>query len=355
LYPDVIRAQAGRLCSLFWSSMTNGSGQNNLQSEHTDFAALARHLDLSLEKPLGRRAWLGRTEAGNPVVIKSGPGASPALHDFLIKFKSLYPPFDYPQVIAAEPGFYLVYAFISGDLLSEGEFESQEALRAAFELSGRITALFRSLKLAPLFQGMQSKAQESQDPQGDVGRRLAALGSGLDYQVDGLAIRRWEASQSYAWAQGIMPYCSSRWPGNDLRPAALWSALQDRVETVTSIHLAPQGSNLAHTCFTPEHLLAIPGDRRGIVGWQVAPRPYNYMRYRYLAWCLVHTQQGNIENRYRQFLESMPSIHYSTANFLTFILSLLETWVETQKAIRLRAEKLQTLWSFIDEAVATAR
>ncbi len=48
----------------------------------------------------------------------------------------------------------------------------------------------------------------------------------------------------------------------------------------------------------------------------------------------------------------MPAIHSSAANSLTFVLSLLETWVETKKAIELRAEKLQALCSFLDEALA---
>ncbi len=141
--------------------------------------------------------------------------------------------------------------------LVQGKFEAEDSLAAAFELSGRITALFRSLRLAPMFQGLQDQAARQQDPQGGAAQRLAALGSGLDCQVDGLAIRRWEASQSYAWAQGIVPYCSSRWPGDDSSLAPRWSVLRDRVETVTSIHLAAHGSNLAHTCFTPEHLLTL--------------------------------------------------------------------------------------------------
>ena len=331
--------------------MTHCSELHNLPSEHTDYIALARHLNLSLEEQLGHRAWRGLTPAGNPVVLKTGPGVSSNLLDFLVKFKSLYPPFDYPRIISAQPGFYLVYDFIPGDPLSQGKFEAEASLAAAFELSGRISALFRSLRLAPMFQGLQDHGARQQDPQKGAARRLAALGSGFDCQVDGLAIRRWEASQSYAWAQGIVPYCSSRWLRDDSGLAPRWSALRHRVETVTSIHLAAHGSNLAHTCFTPEHLLSLPEDRWGVVGWQVAPRPYNYMRYRYLAWCLVHTAQGDIENRYRQFLDFMPAIHSSAANSLTFALSLLETWAETKKAIELRTEKVQVICRFIDEAL----
>ncbi len=322
------------------------------RAEHTDFAGLARHLDISLEKPLGLHAWRGRTQSGNTIVLKTGPGATSQLFDFLVKLKSLYPPFAYPHVISAEPGFYLIYAFIPGNSLSERELESENTLAAAFELSGRITALFRSLKLAPMFQGLQENSATPQDSQGFAARRLAALGSGVDYQFDGLAIRRWEASQSYSWAQHIVTYCASRWPGDDPCPADLWLALRHRVEAVTSIHLTPHGSNLAHTCFTPEHVLTCPEDHWGIVGWQVAPRPYNYMRYRYLAWCLVHTDQGEIAKRYRHFLAAMPSIQYSAANCLTFVLCLMETWVETKRAINLRAEKLQAFFSFIEEALS---
>lgn len=319
--------------------------------EHTDFAALARHLDLSLAEPLGPQTWLGRTQAGSAVVMKSGPGASVQVYDFLIKFKSLYPPFEYPRIISAEPGFYLVYDFIPGAPLSAGQFESAAALEAAFELSGRIAALFRSLTLAPMFQGVHRHATRPQDSQGVTARRLADLGSDLDCHVDGLALSRWEASQSYAWAQAIVPSCSSRWPGDAACLGTRWEALRLRVETVTSIHLLAPGSHLAHTCFTPEHLLTTGDGRWGVVGWQVAPRPYNFMRYRYLAWCLVHTQESDIDKRYRGFLATMPGTQAAAANSLTFALSLLETWVETRGDIKLKGEKFQALLSFIDEAL----
>jgi hypothetical protein len=326
--------------------------QDHLLTADPHFAALARDLNLSLETALGRHSWLCRTESGTPVVVKNGAAASGQLCDFLTKCKSLYPSFAYPHIVAAQPGSYLVYHFIPGDSLSDREFEAEPTLTAAFELSGRITALFRSLRLAPLFQGLQDQAPTQPESPGLTAQRLASLGSGLACQVDGLAIRRWEASQSYAWAQGIVPHCSSKWPGEDAGLAARWSALRDRVKRVTSIHLAAPGSNLAHTCFTPEHLLITPGNGWGVIGWQVAPRPYNYMRYRYLAWCLVHTLQGDIESRYRYYLAAMPAIQIPAANSLTFVLSLLETWVETTRAITRRAEKISALCSFIDEALA---
>jgi hypothetical protein len=332
--------------------MTNFAGENCRITEYPDLAALSHHLDLRLEKALGQHSWLGRTQSGTPVVLKSGPGASAQLYDFLVKFKALYPSFAYPHLVSAQPGSYLVYDFIPGDSLSEREFDSEQTLAAAFDLSGRITALFRSLGLAPMFQGLQEQASRRPESPTSAARRLASLGSGLACQVDGLALRRWEASRSYAWAQEIIPHCSLNWPGEDSCLAARWSALRDRVELVTSIHLAAPGSNLAHTCFTPEHLLITPGDGWGVIGWQVAPRPYNYMRYRYLAWSLIHTAQGDIESRYRYFLAGMPAIQFSAANSLTFVLSLLETWVETSRTIPLRAEKIKALCSFIDEALA---
>jgi hypothetical protein len=315
----------------------------------TDFAALANHLDICLKQELGPQTWLGRTQTGLEVVIKCGPGAGADVYDFLIKCNSLYPSFHYPRLIAAEPGFYLLYSFIPGDPLNRGEFESAENLAAAFELSGRVSALYRSLKLATMFQGLQSQAAKGESPREMRAQHLAALGHGLDYRMDGLAIRRWEASQSYAWAQAIVEYCAGRWPVND--SPVPWEALRQRVEAVTSIHLTVQGSNLAHTCFTPEHVLTIGKDQWGLVGWQVAPRPYNYMRYRYLAWCLIHTPRGEVEKRYRLHLQSMPTIHRASANSVTFALSLLETWVNTGDAIELRSEKLQAVLKFIDEAL----
>jgi hypothetical protein len=123
------------------------------------------------------------------------------------------------------------------------------------------------------------------------------------------------------------------------------------VETVTSIHLVGPGSHLAHTCFTPEHLLRADDDSWGVVGWQVAPRPYNFMRYRFLAWCLVHSLRSNIENRYRKFLQIMPAIESGAANSLTFVLSLLESWVEAGGQVELKDEKERALVNFIDEVL----
>ena len=158
---------------------------------------------------------------------------------------------------------------------------------------------------------------------------------------------------------GVMPGRKRLWnialaDGRETISPVPWEALRQRVETVTSIHLTVQGSNLAHTCFTPEHVLTTGKGQWGLVGWQVAPRPYNYMRYRYLAWCLIHTPRGEVEKRYREHLQSMPTIHNSAANSLTFALSLLETWVNTTTGIELRAEKLQTVSKFIDEALEMA-
>jgi hypothetical protein len=333
--------------------MTNFTEPQPLSpAEPPDFAALARALGLSLETALGQHSWLARTQAGASVVLKTGPAASGQLGDFLAKCKALYPSFAYPRIVSAQPDSYLVYHFIPGDSLRDRDVEAEPTRAAAFDLSGRITALFRSLRLAPLFQGLQEQAVTQPGSSGVAARRLASLGSGLACQVDGLAIRRWEASQSYAWAQGVVPHCSLHWPTQDTGLSACWSPLRDRIEQVTSIHLNTPGSNLAHTCFTPEHLLLTPGGGWGVIGWRVAPRPYNYMRYRYLAWCLVHTDQSDIESRYRNYLAAMPAIQIFAASSLTFILSLLETWVETTAAIPLRAEKVQTLCRFIDEALA---
>lgn len=316
-----------------------------------DMAALARHLELSLGKPLGPQARLAQNRAGELLVIKTGPGASAYLIGMLKKFQALFPPFQYPGQVAAQADFYLVYPFIPGQLLSEGDYESEACLAAVFELSGRLTALFRSLRLAPMFQGWQNHGAGGSHSQGGAVQRLAALHSSQDCQVDGLALRRQEASQSYAWAQEVICRGKNQWPAGDAAPALPWAALAERVETVTSIHLPPTGSNLAHTGFTPEHLLLTPAGQWGVVGWRLAPRPYNYMRYCYLAWCLVHTKEAGMAARYRHFLEKLPSMDASPAHLLTFALCLIDAWVKAGPDLDRRAEKLRTIVQFIDAAL----
>ena len=324
----------------------SGSGQQ------TDFAALAGHLALRLKRPLGSQAWLAQKPNGDLVVLKTGPGASVVQHDFLRKMAALQPPFCYPRVFAVRPDCYLAYDFIPGTPLSEAAFDCENVLAAVFDLSGRLTALFRSLKLAPMVQSLHRQAAAAGQANRSAAQRLAALGAGLGERQDGLAGRRWEASQSYTWAQEILPWCAKYWPAVDARHAPPWADLAARVAAVTSIHLAIHGSSLAHTAFTPAHLLTGPDNTWGVVGWRVAPRPYNYMRYRYLAWCLVHTPLGGIENRCRSSLAKMPAIHSAAAHPLTFALTLLETWVESGGAVLWREEKLQAIGSFVAEALA---
>ncbi|MGQ9920242.1 MAG: hypothetical protein ACUVRZ_02810 [Desulfobacca sp.] len=319
--------------------------------EQTDFAALAGHLDLSLAKPLGHRAWLAQKANGDLVVLKTGPGASLALHDFLLRMAALQPPFLYPRVFVARPDFYLAYDLIPGTPLSAADFEDEQVLAGAFDVSGRLTALFRSLQLAPMIQSLQQQSAAVGQTAGGAATQLAALEAGLGDRQDGLAVRRWEASQSYTWAQEILPCCAHHWPAADSRQTPPWTDLAQRVAAVTSIHLAVHGSSLAHTAFTPEHLLAGPADTWGVVGWRVAPRPYNYMRYRYLAWCLVHTPHGDIEHRYRGYLAKMPAIPTAAAHPLTFALTLLETWVESGGTSLRREEKVQVIRSFVSEAL----
>jgi hypothetical protein len=325
------------------------------EAENTpDFTALADQLDIRLHKALGSRAWFGQTRAGTNVVLKRGPGAGATVYDFLAKCAALYPTFDYPQVISADPGSYLLYNFIPGEPLARNDFESEENLAGVFDLSGRVSALCRSLKLARMFQGLQAHAAGPRSGKEMTARRLAALGSGLDCQLDGLALRRWEAAQSYAWAQEIVAQCASRWPDQPSRRLVPWEALRQRVATVTSIHLTGYGSLLAHTGFTPEHILVTGPDRWGLVGWQVAPRPYNYMRYKYLAWCLMHSARGEIGTRYREYIKQLPTIHTAAANSLTFALSLLEVSVATREGIEFPKEIFRTVLEFIDEALTVS-
>lgn len=320
-------------------------------ASQTNATALAAHLRLTLIAALGPQAWLARTAAGQQVVLKTGAGAAAAVHDLLLKVAALQPPFASPRGIVGQPDLYLLYHYLPGTPLSTAAFDTDEVLQAVFELSGRLTALFRSLKLAPLVAGLTGHASGIDPGHHASARRLAALGASLGERQDGLAVRRWEASQSYAWAQEIVSWCRANWPAGDHEPAPPWAGLRQRVADVTSIHLTVHGSSLAHTAFTPEHILSTAPGHWAILSWQVAPRPYNYMRYRYLAWCLVHTPQGDIATRYRRFLSQIPAINAAAAHPLTFALALLQTWVEARGAVSHRQEKWQVIQAFVAEAI----
>ncbi|MCL6508732.1 MAG: hypothetical protein K6T59_17105, partial [Bryobacteraceae bacterium] len=97
--------------------------------------------------------------------------------------------------------------------------DRDHVLTAVFDLSGRLTALFRSLKLAPMVQSLHRQSAAAGQAHGSTAQRLAALGAGLGDRQDGLAVRRWEASQSYTWAQEILSWCARHWPAADVQQA----------------------------------------------------------------------------------------------------------------------------------------
>ncbi len=309
---------------------------------------IARTLKLSAVTALGPRAWRGLTPAGEEAVLKTGPGAAPGAVELLRKLPHLFTPCRYPRVLAAEPGSYLLYAFISGEPLSRGE--GGAAARAqVYELAGRLAAMFRSLSLVGMYRTMTGRGHERELAGEAAGGRRAILPTGLAADTGGLARRRSEAVQSYAWAQELMS--RGRAALATEVPAGLWAALAARVEHTTSIHLSPGGSLLAHTAFTPEHVLACPDGELGVVSWQTAPRPYNYMRLRYLAWGLMHGGEPAGPGAYRELLAQVPAVSYTGAASLSLALALIETWLEAGAAMAHGGAPREALAGFLEDAL----
>jgi hypothetical protein len=155
---------------------------------------------------------------------------------------------------------------------------------------------------------------------------------------------------SYAWAQEALAAARVRLEGEGVLPAALWERLAALVEKTTSIHYAPSGSALAHAAFSPEHVLRCPEGGLGVLSWEAAPRPYNFMRLYYLGWCFVHSRAEGASGRARQALKQMPSIDYTAAGLLSFLLAVLTVWQETGQALGGATEKRAAVRAWVEEA-----
>jgi|GEM_PF-4036953 len=314
---------------------------------------VTQSLQLTAITPLGERAWRCLSAAGEDVVLKIGAGAGPAPVDLLRTLPHLYPPFRYPRVLDAEPGAYLLYPFIPGVPLSTAGDLDPAVHGRVYELAGRMAAVFRSLPLAGMFRTLTGRLHERELAGEAAGGRRALLPTGLGAQDGGLAQRRREAVQSYDWTREVVRRAGEVLTASGEIPARLWSEWRGRVEDTTSIHFAPGVTLLAHTAFTPEHLLLCPDGELAVVGWRLSPRPYNYMRLSYLAWRLVHSPGAGLMGRARELLTQVPAVGYTAAADLSLGCALLESWVEAGEDIPARQAKLEALLTFMEETVAS--
>ncbi|MFP3866629.1 MAG: hypothetical protein ACLFUU_00510 [Desulfobacteraceae bacterium] len=313
--------------------------------EITAFQKLCCDLHLTPVEALGVQTWRCDDPNGQAVVLKTGPQVA-AAGQFLEKLAHLYAAFDYPQLISWQPGRFLLYPYIRGQLLAQEDFEAPDQQAAIMDLAGKLTALFQSLRLAPMFQTLKTRRLAEELAEQVNCPNPACLNLGLNCQP----ARRGEIAQSYHWAGELVRNRNAPLIAEG-GPATLLAAFQDKLEQTTSIHLTPSGTNLAHTAFTPEHIIQCPEGRFGIVGWQVAPRPYNYMRLKYLAWSLIHTEAPEILSRYQAFLAKMPKVSPPWATAMTFTLALIEAWTEVPPLVNHREEKLAALVAFMEEAL----
>ncbi|MBW1987783.1 MAG: hypothetical protein JRI50_11310, partial [Deltaproteobacteria bacterium] len=318
---------------------------NHKAGENTALQKICRDLHLNPVEALGVQTWRCDDLNGQAVVLKTGPQVA-AAGQFLEKLAHLYAAFEYPRLISWQPGRFLLYPYISGPLLAQNDFEGPDRQAAIMELAGQLTALFQSLRLAPMFQALKTRRFE-EELVGESGHQTPArLHLGLNCHP----ARRGEIAQSYHWGLDLAKTRSAQLIAAG-GPPTLLAAFQNKLEQTTSIHLTPSGTNLAHTAFTPEHIIQCPEGRFGIVGWQVAPRPYNYMRLKYLAWSLIHTAAPEIFSRYQAYLAKMPKISPPWATAMTFTLALIEAWCEATSDMNYREEKLAALVAFMEEAL----
>lgn len=315
------------------------------------YRELFQRLNLIPIEALGKWAWHCQAANGTALVLKTGPRASAPVGEFLEKLSHLYTPFHYPRNLGLEAGRFLLYPYITGQVLAQEDFETPAIQAAIMELAGRLGALFRSLRLAPMYQAFKSRWFEAELADEAARVRPARLHMERQNQPDTLSHGRREAVQSYHWAVNLVKTQGPRLIAADGPSAALMAAFLAKVEQTTSIHLSARGTNLAHAAFTPEHLLICPDGQLGVVGWEIGPRPYNYMRLRYLAWSLIYSDNPDILRRYRSFLTRVPTVSPRWATYMGFALGLMESWPESPSVLTRRREKLAALTTFLEDSL----
>jgi hypothetical protein len=272
--------------------------------------------------PLSRHTWFLEDTSGKQWVAKARLADDNTVEIFKA-FSVLHPPFHYPQPISDPQDPYLLYPYIRGKLLADELFELPEIIEQVMEGIGRLQALMRSLVLASYFQETLDQKGVELDSIDDLADRfrLGKIQARSDRQK---LARQKEIAECYRWTENKIQICCEFIKSRGLWPRAPLDQFRDLVHRNSSLHLPIMGNNLAHCALRPEHLLLCSGNRLGIVGWHVEPRPRFYMTYNYLAWSFLHSKQPDPMDFYRKYLAQNSNRAFPKEHYLVFALCLLE-------------------------------
>jgi hypothetical protein len=279
-----------------------------------------------------RHAWHIKDILGKHWVVKS-KDPEDATPELLKSFSVLHPPFHYPQPASDPEEAFLLYPYIQGSLLADGDLENPEVIEQVMEVIGRVQAAMRSLVMVPFYQETLGLKDERKDTLDSPPERLSfSRIQGTSEQQR--AARHREMAESYHWTERKTQSCSDVLQSHGLWSQAPFEEFRERIHKHFSLHLPMAGPNLSHAALHPQHLLSCPDGLFGIIGWRIEPRPRFYMTYTYLAWSFLHSSKPDAGDFYRERLARNSSRAFHMEHHLVFAFCLVEQlahWCE-QKA-----------------------
>ena len=305
-----------------------------------------------------RGTWLIKDILGQRWVIKA-KNPEDTTPELLKNFATLHPPFLYPKPISEPDDAFLLYPYLQGELLADGDFESPEVIARVMEMIGRMQALMRSLVLVPFYEDTMRLKDGGQDSLANPLQSMT-FSRVQNTSEQQRAARHKEMAASYEWTERNVQSCWDALQAQGLWSDAPFEEYRDRVHNHFALHLPVVGNNLSHTAMLPEHLLVCSDDLLGIVAWQIEPRPRFYMMYTYLAWSFLHSGKPDAREYYRELLVRNSSRAFHTEHHLAFAFCLIEQvaqWCEqkTGQALLSAAESIEEARTLFIECVENTR
>lgn len=283
-----------------------------------------------LALPHSRKSWLVLASSGDRWVVKPNRPLDKSV-DMLRCFSMLHPPFRHPKPLSSPEDPCLLYAYLPGQVLADGAFDSPEVIERVFEAIDRFRAMMRSLHLVPFLEDKLKKSL----PAEVGGTSGSALKRDDRHRSDGSKPMptRLQIAGSLHWARALAENACDLVVSLGWWSKAPLTAFRDLLDRYLSIHIPVVGNNLSHTAMHPEHILLGGDAELGVVGWHIEPRPRFYMPLTYLAWSLLRSERPVLLAFCRDALAPRRTRDFFKDYQLVFALCLIEQLAELARGV----------------------
>ncbi len=271
--------------------------------------------------PYSKKSWLLTDPSGSLWVVKPNNPDDRCV-EMMRGFDLLHPHFHHPHPLSKPDDPYVLYAYIPGQVLADGPFDTPEAVDAVFEVIGRFRAMMRSLNLLPF---LEAKLKPS-PPIDDAGSWDSGGARRRDSRSESVKPMptRLQIAGSFHWALREADRAIQVVTSRGVWPQAPLSIFREHLERHVSIHIPVVGTNLSHTAMHPEHILLCGNGEIGLVGWHIEPRPRFHMNHSYLAWALLRSGKPFMLACCRNAISREATGDFHKDHHLVFALCLLE-------------------------------